>query len=199
MDTHESTDETVGRDYEVSPDSDNQADAGEEIRVELPSDEKKQRKCCPRMKKKEDRIFAIICGVGAVVFGTLIIGVPSYVVLKAAFDSGIDPKTKKWKGFPETLNDKQPFYQHTKAVALQFGYFLASLSGFFVILGIVIIGYNACGVKNLPEVEDTKQSLEGSASKIRSGSAFKHMHHGSCEMEVKQRESAKRESAKRVP
>merc|ERR1719435_278973 len=148
----------------------------------VPVKEKQNRKkvCCPRVKKKQDRYFQIICGVGALVFGTLILGIPSYVVLKAALASGKDAKGQ-WKGFPEKLDKTDGFYQHTKSQALNFGYFLSSISGIFIIMGIVIISYNACCVKNLPE---EKRNSEGN-----SHSTFMHYHHAPCDMELTQRNS----------
>lgn len=154
----------------------------------------KQRKCFPRIKKKQERMFHILCGVGAIVFGTLILGIPSFVVLRAALNSGKNAKTGKWEGFPEKIDKHNlpKFYRHTKAEAFQFGCVIAAISCIFVMLGIILISFNACCVKNLPE--PPKISKEDDPNEL--SPTFMHFHHGTCDMEMRSREfkREKRES-----
>jgi len=154
----------------------------------------KQRKCFPRIKKKQERMFHIICGVGAVVFGTLILGIPSFVVLRASLNSGMNAKTGKWEGFPEKIDQHNlpKFYRHTKAQAFQFGCVIAAISGIFVVLGIILISFNACCVKNLPDLPKIAQDSDPNDL----SPTFMHFHHGTCDMEMRSREfkKEKRES-----
>jgi len=164
----------------VSPSNDpfvDEANDGEVAASE--GKEVKQRKCFPRMKKKQDRYFQIIAGFGAIVFGTLILGIPSYVILSTALKSGMDSKGE-WKGFPEKLTGKEKFYRHTKAQAMQFGCVISAVSGIFVLVGVVSISFNACCVKNLPESVAKPTTEEDYHN-------FKLWHRQSSDMELKKR------------